>query len=184
MGPSSYVKNLVKLFYNYFVSFVFFFFFFLLLLTSGFLYYNNADASNSGTLGEKEWYFFCKRGRKYKNSVRPNRVTGCGFWKATGIDKPIYSNDRCVLVGLKKTLVYYRGSAGRGTKTEWMMNEFRLPSSSSSSPYSSDPFRRNIIKNNLHEAVSNKFYIPKIYPFLLGRENDLEKRACSEYYTH
>uniref|UniRef100_A0A0A0KD91 NAC domain-containing protein n=2 Tax=Cucumis sativus TaxID=3659 RepID=A0A0A0KD91_CUCSA len=109
-------------------------------------------ASNSGTLGEKEWYFFCKRGRKYKNSVRPNRVTGCGFWKATGIDKPIYSNDRCVLVGLKKTLVYYRGSAGRGTKTEWMMNEFRLPSSSSSSPYSSDPFRRNIIKNNLHEA--------------------------------
>ncbi|KAA0054629.1 transcription factor JUNGBRUNNEN 1-like [Cucumis melo var. makuwa] len=104
-------------------------------------------ASNSGTLGEKEWYFFCKRGRKYKNSVRPNRVTGCGFWKATGIDKPIYSNDRCVLVGLKKTLVYYRGSAGRGTKTEWMMNEFRLPSSSSS-----DPFRRNIVKNNLHEA--------------------------------
>ncbi|KAL0537481.1 hypothetical protein IC582_026459 [Cucumis melo] len=85
-------------------------------------------ASNSGTLGEKEWYFFCKRGRKYKNSVRPNRVTGCGFWKATGIDKPIYSNDRCVLVGLKKTLVYYRGSAGRGTKTEWMMNEFgKLP---------------------------------------------------------
>lgn len=84
--------------------------------------------------------------------MRPNRVTGCGFWKATGIDKPIYINDRSIVVGLKKTLVYYRGSAGKGTKTEWMMNEFRLPSSSSSS---SDPFRRNIITNNLHEAVSN-----------------------------
>lgn len=79
---------------------------------------------------EKEGYFYCKRGRKYRNSIRPNRVTGSGFWKATGIDKPVYSNggegNDCV--GLKKTLVYYRGSAGKGTKTEWMMHEFRLPS--------------------------------------------------------
>ncbi|KAH7528154.1 transcription factor JUNGBRUNNEN 1 [Ziziphus jujuba] len=79
--------------------------------------------------GDKEWYFFCKRGRKYKNSIRPNRVTGSGFWKATGIDKPVHSQGgegyRCI--GLKKTLVYYRGSAGKGTKTDWMMHEFRLP---------------------------------------------------------
>ncbi|XP_061352129.1 transcription factor JUNGBRUNNEN 1-like [Gastrolobium bilobum] len=84
--------------------------------------------SSSG--GEKEWYFFCKRGRKYRNSVRPNRVTGSGFWKATGIDKQVFSlggegND---CIGLKKTLVYYRGTAGKGTKTDWMMHEFRLPS--------------------------------------------------------
>ncbi|CAN8286742.1 unnamed protein product [Cochlearia groenlandica] len=77
-------------------------------------------------VGEKEWYYFCVRGRKYKNSVRPNRVTGSGFWKATGIDKPVYSNHDCV--GLKKSLVYYIGSAGKGTKTDWMMHEFRLPS--------------------------------------------------------
>ncbi|KAI9070433.1 hypothetical protein K1719_047604 [Acacia pycnantha] len=81
----------------------------------------------SCTGGEKEWYFFCKRGRKYRNSIRPNRVTGSGFWKATGIDKPIAGQDgECI--GLKKTLVYYRGSAGKGTKTDWMMHEFRLPS--------------------------------------------------------
>ncbi|XP_044492452.1 transcription factor JUNGBRUNNEN 1-like isoform X2 [Mangifera indica] len=77
---------------------------------------------------QKEWYFFCIRGRKYRNSIRPNRVTGSGFWKATGIDKPIHSvkepND---CIGLKKSLVYYRGSAGKGTKTDWMMHEFRLP---------------------------------------------------------
>nr|GMC51640.1 transcription factor JUNGBRUNNEN 1-like [Ipomoea batatas] len=30
-------------------------------------------------------------------------------------------------IGLKKSLVYYRGSAGKGTKTDWMMHEFRLP---------------------------------------------------------
>uniref|UniRef100_UPI003D76DCE5 NAC transcription factor 25-like n=1 Tax=Silene latifolia TaxID=37657 RepID=UPI003D76DCE5 len=88
------------------------------------------DLAKSSSVGDKEWYFYCKRGRKYRNSVRPNRVTGSGFWKATGIDKPIYSNDgegqQCV--GLKKSLVYYRGSAGKGTKTDWMMHEFRLPS--------------------------------------------------------
>ncbi|XP_049414864.1 transcription factor JUNGBRUNNEN 1 [Solanum stenotomum] len=88
--------------------------------------YEPWDLPKSSNMGEKEWYFFCKRGRKYRNSVRPNRVTGCGFWKATGIDKPIYNSTGCI--GLKKSLVYYRGSAGKGTKTDWMMHEFRLPS--------------------------------------------------------
>ncbi|XP_028751958.1 transcription factor JUNGBRUNNEN 1-like [Neltuma alba] len=78
----------------------------------------------SGSVGEKEWYFFCKRGRKYRNSIRPNRVTGSGFWKATGIDKSIYDNALTHCIGLKKSLVYYKGSAGKGTKTDWMMHEF------------------------------------------------------------
>ncbi|CAH9104629.1 unnamed protein product [Cuscuta europaea] len=80
----------------------------------------------------KERYFFCIRGRKYKNSVRPNRVTGSGFWKATGIDKPVFSSGGgaaaaadCI-IGLKKSLVFYRGNAGKGTKTDWMMHEFRM----------------------------------------------------------
>lgn len=90
--------------------------------------YNKFNVSENNN-GEKELYCYCKRGRKYKNSVRPNRVTaGSGFWKATGIDKPIYSsniNGKCI--GLKKSLVYYKGSAGKGTKTDWQMHEFRLP---------------------------------------------------------
>ncbi|KAG8061120.1 hypothetical protein GUJ93_ZPchr0003g16545 [Zizania palustris] len=89
------------------------------------------DLPKASTIGgEKEWYFFCLRGRKYRNSIRPNRVTGSGFWKATGIDRPIYSTANANTgesIGLKKSLVYYRGSAGKGTKTDWMMHEFRLP---------------------------------------------------------
>ncbi|XP_039038398.1 transcription factor JUNGBRUNNEN 1-like [Hibiscus syriacus] len=85
--------------------------------------------SKLNSVAEKEWYFFCKRGRKYRNNIRPNRVTSSGFWKATRIDKPIYAavgrfHD---FLGLKKSLVYYKGSAGKGTKTDWMMHEFRLP---------------------------------------------------------
>ncbi|GAV59988.1 NAM domain-containing protein, partial [Cephalotus follicularis] len=90
--------------------------------------YDPWDLPKLSNVGDKERYFFCKRGRKYRNSVRPNRVTGSGFWKATGIDKPVYSvKEPRECIGLKKSLVYYQGSAGKGTKTDWMMHEFRLP---------------------------------------------------------
>ncbi|OEL37894.1 Transcription factor JUNGBRUNNEN 1 [Dichanthelium oligosanthes] len=105
--------------------------------------------------GDKDWYFFCLRGRKYRNSIRPNRVTGSGFWKATGIDKPIHDGAGGECLGLKKSLVYYSGSAGRGTKTDWMMHEFRLPSTTSSSADLQDAeiwticriFKRNMTYN-------------------------------------
>ena len=80
------------------------------------------------TTGEKEWYFYCPRDRKYRNSARPNRVTGAGFWKATGTDRPIYSSEGSKCIGLKKSLVFYKGRAAKGVKTDWMMHEFRLPS--------------------------------------------------------
>ncbi|KAL9270225.1 Transcription factor JUNGBRUNNEN 1-like protein [Drosera capensis] len=108
-------------------------------------------AKMSFSVGDKEWYFYCKRGRKYRNSARPNRVTGSGFWKATGIDKAIDSSNsggergtggnhrhECI-IGLKKSLVYYRGNAGKGTKTDWMMHEFRLPKSNTVVQYAEDP---------------------------------------------
>ncbi|KAI3669999.1 hypothetical protein L6452_41553 [Arctium lappa] len=91
--------------------------------------YDPWDLPNLAPSGEKEWYFYCPRDRKYKNSTRPNRVTGAGFWKATGTDRPIYSSDGTKCIGLKKSLVFYRGRAAKGIKTDWMMHEFRLPNS-------------------------------------------------------
>ncbi|KAG6549411.1 hypothetical protein Mapa_009130 [Marchantia paleacea] len=82
--------------------------------------------------GEKEWYFFCPRDRKYRNSARPNRVTGAGFWKATGTDRHIYASGGSKTIGLKKSLVFYKGRAAKGAKTDWMMHEFRLPPSTDS----------------------------------------------------
>ncbi|KAI4305949.1 hypothetical protein L6164_029274 [Bauhinia variegata] len=103
----------------------------------------------SSVVGDKEGYFFCTRGRKYRNSIRPNRVTGSGFWKATGIDKPIYGvKEPHECIGLKKSLVYYRGSAGKGTKTDWMMHEFRLPPHGKANSNNLQPNATN----NLQEA--------------------------------
>lgn len=96
--------------------------------------YDPWDLPRLSATGEKEWYFYCPRDRKYRNSARPNRVTGAGFWKATGTDRPIYSSDGSKCIGLKKSLVFYRGRAAKGIKTDWMMHEFRLPSLSDSAP--------------------------------------------------
>ncbi|XVF85901.1 hypothetical protein PTKIN_Ptkin17bG0155100 [Pterospermum kingtungense] len=74
--------------------------------------------------GEKEWYFFTPRDRKYPNGVRPNRATVSGYWKATGTDKAIYSGSK--YVGVKKALVFYKGKPPKGVKTDWIMHEYRL----------------------------------------------------------
>ncbi|KAF8117534.1 hypothetical protein N665_0009s0058 [Sinapis alba] len=77
-------------------------------------------------IGEKEWYFYVPRDRKYRNGDRPNRVTTSGYWKATGADRMIRS-ETSRPIGLKKTLVFYSGKAPKGTRTSWIMNEYRLP---------------------------------------------------------
>ncbi|PKA65597.1 NAC domain-containing protein 100 [Apostasia shenzhenica] len=83
------------------------------------------DLPSKAKMGEEEWYFFCQRDRKYPTGTRKNRATESGYWKATGRDREIYRGTE-LLVGMRKTLVFYLGRAPRGEKTNWIMHEFRL----------------------------------------------------------
>lgn len=87
------------------------------------------DLPHRALFGEKEWYFFTPRDRKYPNGSRPNRAAGRGYWKATGADKPIVPKGFTKPVGIKKALVFYSGKAPRGVKTDWIMHEYRLADS-------------------------------------------------------
>lgn len=75
---------------------------------------------------EQERYFFSTRESKYPNGNRSNRATGSGYWKATGIDKQVMTSRNNQVVGMKKTLVFYRGKPPHGSRTDWIMHEYRL----------------------------------------------------------
>ncbi|XP_054789123.1 NAC domain-containing protein 20-like [Prosopis cineraria] len=88
------------------------------------------DLPGKAKMGEKEWYFFSLRDRKYPTGVRTNRATNTGYWKTTGKDKEIVNTATSELLGMKKTLVFYKGRAPRGEKTSWVMHEYRIHSKS------------------------------------------------------
>ncbi|KAL9229635.1 hypothetical protein vseg_005083 [Gypsophila vaccaria] len=81
---------------------------------------------------QNEWYFFSHKDKKYPTGTRTNRATLAGFWKATGRDKAVY--DKSKLIGMRKTLVFYKGRAPNGHKSDWIMHEYRLESDENGPP--------------------------------------------------
>ncbi|CAM0910790.1 unnamed protein product [Alopecurus aequalis] len=82
-----------------------------------------------GSGPQNDWYFFSHKDKKYPTGTRTNRATAAGFWKATGRDKAIYNAVK--RIGMRKTLVFYKGRAPHGQKSDWIMHEYRLEDPSS-----------------------------------------------------
>ncbi|KAK9733098.1 hypothetical protein RND81_04G043100 [Saponaria officinalis] len=70
------------------------------------------------------WYFLCPCSKKYPNAGRSNRATVHGYWKSTGQDRTYIFKNRPL--GKIKTLIFHRGKAPKGDRTDWVMYEYRL----------------------------------------------------------
>ncbi|XP_038982599.1 NAC domain-containing protein 37-like isoform X2 [Phoenix dactylifera] len=81
---------------------------------------------------QSEWYFFSHKDKKYPTGTRTNRATMAGFWKATGRDKAVHDKNK--LIGMRKTLVFYKGRAPNGQKSDWIIHEYRLESEENGPP--------------------------------------------------
>ncbi|KAL2622655.1 hypothetical protein R1flu_002860 [Riccia fluitans] len=131
------------------------------------------DLPAKAKMGEKEWYFFSLRDRKYPTGMRTNRATEAGYWKATGKDREVMNSRTSRLVGMKKTLVFYRGRAPKGEKTNWIMHEYRIEGSESSASLSHSP-----------KLSKDEWVVCRIFQKSAGgKKNPMECNRSSSYST-
>jgi hypothetical protein len=119
--------------------------------------FNPWDLPAKAAFGEKEWYFFTPRDRKYPNGARPNRAAGSGYWKATGTDKIIMAAGQ-ENIGVKKALVFYTGRPPKGVKTNWIMHEYRLVENSNYSYNHNKPLKNKFFSMRLDDWVLCRIY--------------------------
>ncbi|XXG78357.1 hypothetical protein AAC387_Pa08g2314 [Persea americana] len=128
---------------------------------------------------KQERYFFSIREAKYPNGNRPNRATGSGYWKATGLDKQIVASRSNQVVGMKKVLVFYRGKPPKGSRTDWIMHEYRL-SDATGSRGCIVPQRKNSTQNAMMQMED--WVLCRIFLKKRSAKNDGETtQACTNY---
>ncbi|CAO2148711.1 unnamed protein product [Urochloa humidicola] len=91
------------------------------------LRYNPWDLLPEGSV---EKYYFSQRVMKWPLGNQWNRAAGDGYWKTSGKEVPIFSRSvntgEPLMIGLRRTLVFYHGKSGIGENTDWVMQEYRL----------------------------------------------------------
>ncbi|XVF08639.1 hypothetical protein REPUB_Repub07fG0020000 [Reevesia pubescens] len=114
---------------------------------------------------EQERYFFSSKEAKYRIGKRINRATASGYWKATGLDKQIISRGNQI-AGMRKTLVFHMGKPPHGSRTHWIMHEYRLvyvANKDCISPLANNsPIIQNYLNHHMEKWVLCHIFLKKI----------------------
>lgn len=113
-------------------------------------------------------YFFSPRKEECSSGSKKIRATKVGYWKVTR-NRTISACSKTL--GIKKTLVFYRGCARHGEKTNWRMHEYILDdcNNSSSNPVQQSyvlckVFQKNIPKRCKHCCAASSQVDKTGYP--------------------
>ncbi|XP_058007955.1 NAC transcription factor 29-like [Hevea brasiliensis] len=136
--------------------------------------------------------FFTPRDKRYPNGSRPKRDAGGGYWKATGGDKAV--KYKGAVVGYRKALVFYMGKPPNGTKTNWIMHEYRVSDAPPRIKTSADDMRLdNVVlckiymrdaKDNLRSRLSNEEQSAELDDQTADVVRDVDKNSDPPAYTN
>ncbi|KAK7412113.1 hypothetical protein VNO78_03560 [Psophocarpus tetragonolobus] len=113
-----------------------------------------------------QWYYFSRKTQ--------NRVTGNGYWKATGTEEPVVSNTSNKRVGMKKYYAFHVGQTPAAIKTNWIMQEYRLSDSASST--------RSSKRKSQSKIEYNKWVICRVYERSGDDDNGTELSCLDEVF--
>ncbi|XP_076891185.1 NAC domain-containing protein 104-like [Bidens hawaiensis] len=94
----------------------------------------------------RKWYYYSRKTQ--------NRMTENGYWKAwDGEEGILSSNGDNKRIGVKKYYVFHIGEAPQGTKTNWIMEEFRAVDSNGASTSGGRSKRRHHLRMDYSKRV-------------------------------
>ncbi|XP_047972039.1 NAC domain-containing protein JA2L-like [Salvia hispanica] len=72
--------------------------------------------------GDRVWFYFTKRNRRYSHADVADRRAGDGYSKVIGALKRITPNGE--RIGSRRLFVYFTGKSPDSVQTDWLMQEF------------------------------------------------------------
>lgn len=141
----------------------------------------------------QEWFFFIPKQEREAKGGRPNRLTTSGYWKATGSPGYVFSSFDNKIIGVKRTMVFYRGRARSrsGSKTEWKMNEYMVIEDQASSSTNPPPSQKGeftvcrvYLKSKCLRAFDRRPAAPPINRPLLAHQADHNQPRSSDQHQN
>ncbi|XP_004504766.1 NAC domain-containing protein 104 [Cicer arietinum] len=111
-----------------------------------------------------QWYYYSRRTQ--------NRITNNGYWMPMGMEEQVVTTSTNKRLGIKKYYVFHLGQTPNGNKTNWIMQEYRLSDSASSSRSSSSK------RKSQPKSEHSRWVICRVYESDDDEDGDGTELSC------